>query len=248
MDAVNSFNRSIVGVRGTCLRTGLLLLSGMLGMVRFEAVAAQSVALAWNANSESDLAGYRVYYGTTSRVYGIHLEVAIPAVASTTVSASVTGLQPGQRYYFAVTALARDGFESGYSQEVTYSMPNPAMPPVVTESFVVSEHAEVDAGPPPTKTDEVVEVEALTPAENAVLMATSVSNPRLAIVPVGRPVVAFSVSFDTPVNRACELQVSRDLVHWQLLVPFAAAPTSRRFAFMDAVDAEPLRFYRVRSY
>ncbi len=246
MDAVNSFNRLIGSVRLVSRRIGLLLV-GTLGLVRFEAVAAQSVALAWNANSESDLAGYRLYYGTTSRVYSLQIEVAVPAVASTTVSASVAGLQPGQRYYFAVTALARDGFESGYSEEVTYAMPNPAMPPVVTESFVVSEHLEVDPGPPPTKTDEVVEVEGLTPAENAVLMATSVSSPRLDIVPVGRPVVAFSISFDLPLNRACELQVSRDLVHWQLLVPFAAAPTSRRFAFTEAVEAEPLRFYRVRS-
>ncbi len=250
MDAVNSFYWPSAFVRLTSLRTVLLLLGWSLGMVSFEAAAAQSIALAWNANSELDLAGYRLYYGTTSKVYSLRIEVAIPQVPSATVSSSVVGLQSGRTYYFAVTALNRDGLESGYSQEVTYSVPNPVIPPVVTESLVVSEYAPADYGPAPTRTDEVVEVGAELPpgVDDAVIMASAVAGPRLEIVPVGRPVVACFLSFEAPANRECELQVSRDMVSWQLLVPFTAAAASRRFAFTDLVGAEPLRFYRLRVY
>src|SRR5439155_17692256 len=48
---------------------------------------AQSVALAWNPNTESNLAGYIVSYGTASGVYSNNF-----TVGTTTTTYTVTGL------------------------------------------------------------------------------------------------------------------------------------------------------------
>jgi hypothetical protein len=71
------------------------------------------VNLAWNANTETDLAGYKVYVGTTSGVYSTTYNVG------KIISYTVTGLAPGDVYYFAVTAYDTGGFESVVSNEVS---------------------------------------------------------------------------------------------------------------------------------
>lgn len=86
------------------------------------ASAAQSVTLAWNANTETNLAGYRLYWGTGTRSYSTNLlQVLAPATTAT-----VTNLQVGYRYFFAVTAYTSDGLESDYSDEVSYRVPGTA--------------------------------------------------------------------------------------------------------------------------
>ncbi len=69
------------------------------------------VVLSWRANSESDLGGYRVYYGTSSRVYGSSQQIGNQTVCT------LAGLEGGKTYYFAVTAEDTSGNESGYSVE-----------------------------------------------------------------------------------------------------------------------------------
>jgi hypothetical protein len=71
------------------------------------------VTLTWNPNPETNLAGYRVYVGTSSGVYTT-LNVDVSNVTSYTV----TGLAPGHTYYFAVSAYDLNGLESGLSNEV----------------------------------------------------------------------------------------------------------------------------------
>ena len=72
-----------------------------------------SVTLTWNTNGESDLQGYRVYYGTASRNYTTNTDVG------KVTSYTVNGLATGAIYYFAITALDTSGNESGYSSEVS---------------------------------------------------------------------------------------------------------------------------------
>ena len=72
----------------------------------------RSVSLAWDANSEPDIAGYKVYWGTSSGVYDQFNDVS-------QTTASVSDLTVGVRYYFAVTAYNEAGLESGYSEEVS---------------------------------------------------------------------------------------------------------------------------------
>jgi hypothetical protein len=80
---------------------------------------AEQVTLAWDANTESDLAGYKVHYGTASGSYTTSVDVhkVIPSI--------ITGLTAGQTYYFVVTAYNASNNESGYSNQVSYSVPAP---------------------------------------------------------------------------------------------------------------------------
>ena len=78
--------------------------------------AAESVALKWNPNSETDLAGYRIYYGTSSAPFAQAMEVH-------TNSASVSNLVGGATYTFAVTAYNDAGAESTFSDQVSYTAP-----------------------------------------------------------------------------------------------------------------------------
>ncbi|MBH0200998.1 MAG: hypothetical protein HP496_01530, partial [Nitrospira sp.] len=80
--------------------------------------ASSSVTLTWNANTESDLAGYKVYRATSSGKYG----TAIAAVPGNTTSYIATGLQFGTTYFFVVTAYDIAGNESAYSNEVSKSV------------------------------------------------------------------------------------------------------------------------------
>jgi hypothetical protein len=72
-----------------------------------------SAIVTWNANTESDLAGYRVYYGTSSRNYPNSISVG------KVTSATITGLTVGTTYYIAVKAEDTSGNLSGFSAEVT---------------------------------------------------------------------------------------------------------------------------------
>jgi hypothetical protein len=65
----------------------------------------------------TDLAGYRVYYGTSSRGYGNPVAVANPTQSSVEIPA------PSGNYYVAMTALDAEGNESAYSNEVLKTVP-----------------------------------------------------------------------------------------------------------------------------
>jgi hypothetical protein len=71
------------------------------------------VNLAWNANGETDLAGYKLYVGTSSGVYGA------PVTLGNVITHTVTGLTPGNTYYFVVTAYDQGGAESAFSNQVS---------------------------------------------------------------------------------------------------------------------------------
>ena len=82
-----------------------VLLLGILWVVFLGAaeVQAAEVSVGWSANTEVDLAGYKVYYGTASRSYGTPIDVG------NNTGSTVTNLTAGQTYYFAVTAYDTAG-------------------------------------------------------------------------------------------------------------------------------------------
>lgn len=106
---------------------GLGLVLGFAVGCVYEATGAQSVTLAWNANTETNLAGYRLYYGTGPRAYTATGTVPVPETTAT-----VTNLAEGRTYFFAVTAFTTDGLESDYSDEVSYAVPLPTITITVT--------------------------------------------------------------------------------------------------------------------
>ena len=87
----------------------------MVEAVRQEEVGAvPSVTLEWDASSDTDTAGYKIYYGTSSRSYDTIMDVG------NYTSVTIGNLDGNQDYYFAVTAYDSDGNESAYSDEVFY--------------------------------------------------------------------------------------------------------------------------------
>lgn len=75
------------------------------------------VALAWDANTEPHLSGYKIHYGTASRSYTHTIDVG------NTLEYVVTGLTPGKTYCFAATAYDSYQNQSDYSDEVVYLVP-----------------------------------------------------------------------------------------------------------------------------
>jgi len=84
---------------------------------------AATVQVTWNPNTEPDLAGYKIYYGTASGVYGDPIDVG-------NVTGHVMEITPqhGATYYFALTAYDTSGNESGYSSEATCFIPDGVKP------------------------------------------------------------------------------------------------------------------------
>ena len=102
--------------------TSLIL---FLSLLFSSTVSAAQIRLAWDPNTESDLAGYLVHYGTASRSYGTPINVG------NVTSYTVTGLTPGVRYYFAVTAYDTEYDESTFSNEVYGTVTETVLAPTV---------------------------------------------------------------------------------------------------------------------
>jgi hypothetical protein len=90
------------------------------------AAAAAAVTIAWDNNSEVDVIGYKMHYGTTSKDYQYTVDV------KNNTSCSISGLAEGATYYFAATAYNDKNIESSYSEELAYTIPIIPPPPPPT--------------------------------------------------------------------------------------------------------------------
>ena len=132
--------------------------------------AQQRVTLAWDRNAETNIAGYRLYYGTVTRVYTNVVN------AGNATTASVLNLAPGVTYRFAVTAFNTSGAESDYSSEISFTTTNGVMtniPPTLTSIADRTIDQNTATGP-----IGFVIADAETPAASLGLSASS-SNPSL---------------------------------------------------------------------
>ena len=78
-------------------------------------MAQNAVIVSWDANSEVDLAGYKVYYGFSADIFNMVFDVG------NIIEYQINGLDP-TTYYFAVTAYDTVYNESGYSEIVSASL------------------------------------------------------------------------------------------------------------------------------
>ncbi|OPY91640.1 MAG: Fibronectin type III domain protein [Syntrophus sp. PtaU1.Bin208] len=98
-----------------------LVLFALLSLLMTAAHAAQ-VTVAWDANADPAVTGYRVHYGTAPGNYTSHVDVG------NATSCVISGLLEGLTYYFAATAYDGSGNESDYSASVGYTVPQAPAP------------------------------------------------------------------------------------------------------------------------
>jgi hypothetical protein len=72
----------------------------------------------------TDIAGYTLHYGLTSRTYTFLKKIG------NQTSYEMSGLEPGRTYFFAVTARDAAGHESQFSDELRATIPALVSPPL----------------------------------------------------------------------------------------------------------------------
>ena len=117
MKIASADRRETKGFGAQTLGAGLFCLIAAIALVLLAHGAAYSadVTLTWDASSDPDVTGYKIYYGTQSGTYS----EMVDAGSATTVT--LTDLVIGTTYYIAATAYDSYGYESDYSNEVQYT-------------------------------------------------------------------------------------------------------------------------------
>jgi hypothetical protein len=102
--------------------------SGIAALPRFritvEGTGTESLTLAWNPPTQNadgspltNLAGYRIHYGTSSGDYSETIELNSPGVSNYVIG----NLAPGT-YYLAMTSVNSANLESAYSAEISFGL------------------------------------------------------------------------------------------------------------------------------
>jgi hypothetical protein len=99
-----------------------LVLAALLGSAAASWAQTATVTLAWDANSESNIAGYIVEYGTQGGNPSTSLNVG------NVTTRQITGLTVGVTYYFRVRAINTAGQQSAPSTEISHRPGQPGPP------------------------------------------------------------------------------------------------------------------------
>jgi hypothetical protein len=96
-----------------------LLAALQFGSAIYGAIAPPpAVVLSWDALTNADLAGYRLYIGTESGTYSAMTD------AGNATQITLTDLTNGIRYFFVVTGYMTDGQEGDFSAELNFTAGN----------------------------------------------------------------------------------------------------------------------------
>jgi len=91
---------------------------------------AEPISFMWTPNSETNLAGYKIYYSHTEGEYNDFVDCGLPEIktnANGTKRITYTiDVEPGD-YYFTATAYDTEGLESDYADVIHHTVVN--LPP-----------------------------------------------------------------------------------------------------------------------
>jgi hypothetical protein len=236
-----------------------LSLFAMFSML--EKANGSNVILSWNPSVSPNVAGYDVYYGTTSGNY----PYKVNAGDATTIT--ISNLTPGAKYYFAATAYAADGKQSSFSAPTTVLIPQlvaSATQPVAAASpngGAVSRQG-LNLGGRPAATvagilDAVGAAAEADPAGRAAAAIAAAPDPEPSLAPVvnltmaempDAPALA-SVQFPTEPGHWYEVQATTDFQNWISVWQSDMAISNGWASFTDS-DSKSYssRFYRLVSH
>ena len=123
------------------LRLTFFLVLFIISTFSVQNIHAAEITLAWDQNSEPDIAGYRIYYGQESRSYTNVVDVG------NYTSCVIANLEDGKTYFFAATVYNTDAYESDYSNEVSHTG---------SSTNTTNEPPVADAGPMQTVAEGIV--------------------------------------------------------------------------------------------
>lgn len=100
---------------------------------------AAQITVAWDQNFGTEIAGYKMYYGTSSGDYEYSVDVG------NTTNCSISGLTEGSTYYLAATAYNTNNVESNFSEELVHTVESPITnnPPTATIDSITPNPADV---------------------------------------------------------------------------------------------------------
>jgi hypothetical protein len=117
----------------TSYQHGWLVLALLVVLIfPMNASASRSVRVAWNPNPETNIQGYRIYYGEVAAGYTNLVDVGLNTTGSVTDLAFETG------YFFYLTAYNVYGLESDPSTVLYYTTPPPTPISVTTEEVLLT--------------------------------------------------------------------------------------------------------------
>jgi hypothetical protein len=137
-------------VKRSTLHLQILLLP--ICLLAFTGTSLAGITLAWDANEEETVAGYRLHYQSSSTtvplVGAAALEGPSPIDVGDTLTFTLNGLDENQIHYFAVTAYDQNGVESLLSELVASRwVPAARMPE--KQSLVAPRHVTFQWTAPP---------------------------------------------------------------------------------------------------
>ena len=89
----------------------------------------QSVKFSWLPNSESDLAGYKIYYGEIEGgPYPNEIDIGKPDTIDGRIHGEIDGLDCNRIYYFICRAYNSQGEESDNSTQIVITNEVPGVP------------------------------------------------------------------------------------------------------------------------
>jgi hypothetical protein len=131
-----TYEKEVIAMRShaTCKYLYIGIMFCMIIIFNVTPIFAAGVALSWDpptTNTDgtplTDIAGYKVYYGTASGNYSLSIDVG------NVTTYQVNNLTSGFTYYFVTTVYNTSGNESGYSNEINHTIQtSDTTPPVVS--------------------------------------------------------------------------------------------------------------------
>lgn len=109
----------------------------VVGFCLFSSYATAASKFSWLPNSETDIAGYKIYYGLTDGgPYPNVVDVGKPGAVDGRIHGEVSGLECGPVYYLVCAAYTIQGTESDYSTQIVLTVAD-ITPETPTELIVV---------------------------------------------------------------------------------------------------------------